>query len=382
MHDVLIRGGRIVDPVTRATTLADVAIADGRIAAIGQGVGGEAARTIDASGLLVTPGLVDLHVHVWSGVAELAIDNDPHHLARGTTTVVDAGSSGSNTFPGFRRYVMDVSDTRTLAFLHISGMGQLDLDIGELEDIRWARVDRAVAAAQANPDHIVGIKLRLSTALVASNARVAFERAQEASAAIGKPLMLHIGGTVGGSLPLEEALGGLRPGDIVTHSFTNVPPGILDSRGKVIDVAVDARRRGVQFDIGHGAGSFSWRVAESALADGFAPTSISSDLHIGNFRGPVYDLVTTLSKFLLLGMPIEDVIALATVQPASAIGRRDLGRLEVGGIADVTLLREVDGRFTLRDSYGEARDATHRLEPVLTIKGGLVSEPSPWAGAA
>src|SRR5689334_2996257 len=206
MHDVLIKGGRVVDPVARTFSARDVAIDGGRIAAIGPSLRGEAARTIDASGLLVTPGLVDLHVHVWSGVAELAIDNDPHHLARGTTTVVDAGSSGSNTFPGFRRYVMDRSETRTLAFLHISGMGQLDLEIGELEDIRWARVDRAVRVAQANPDHIVGIKLRLSTVLVGSNARVAFERAQEASAAIGKPLMLHIGGTVGGSLPLEEAL--------------------------------------------------------------------------------------------------------------------------------------------------------------------------------
>jgi dihydroorotase len=381
MHDVLIRGGELVDPVAGTTTPADLAIDGGRISAIGPSLGGEATRTIDASGHLVCPGLVDLHVHVWSGVAELAIDNDPHHLARGTTSVVDAGSSGSNTFPGFRRYVMDVSQTRTLAFLHISGMGQLDLEIGELEDIRWARVDRAVAAAQANPDHIVGIKLRLSTVLVASNARVAFDRAHEATAAIGKPLMLHIGGTVDGTFMLEDALARLRPGDIVTHSFTGWPPGIVDSRGRVIDAAIDARRRGVLFDIGHGAGSFSFRVAEAALADGFAPTSISSDLHVGNFDGPVYDLVTTLSKFVLLGVPMAEVIAMATVRPATAIGRNDLGRLEVGGVADVTVLREVQGRFTFRDTRGETRDATRRLEPVATIRAGVVSEPVPWAGA-
>jgi dihydroorotase len=194
-------------------------------------------------------------------------------------------------------------------------------------------------------------------------------------------MMLHIGGSVGGSLPLEEALARLRPGDIVTHSFTSVPPGILDSRGRVIDVAVDARRRGVRFDIGHGAGSFGWRVAESALADGFVPTSISSDLHVANVNGPVYDLVTTLSKFLLLGLPLEEVIALATVEPATAIGRPDLGRLEVGGVADITVLRKVEGRFQLRDSYGESREATRRLEPALTIRAGAITEPARWAGA-
>ena len=290
------------------------------------------------AGLLVTPGLVDLHVHVWSGVAELAIDNDPHHLARGTTTVVDAGSAGSNTFRGFRRYVIEPSATRTLAFLHISGMGQLDLEIGELEDIRWARVDRAVDMARANPDVIVGIKLRLSTYLVASNTRAAFDRAHEATEAIGKPLMLHIGGTVDPSLSLQDALGRLRPGDIVTHSFTGYPPGIVDSAGHVIDAAVDARRRGVIFDVGHGQGSFSWRTAEAALADGFPPDTVSSDLHIGNVNGPVYDLVTTLSKFLLLGLSIEEVIAMATARPAAAIGRTsEFGTIAVGGVADLSL---------------------------------------------
>jgi dihydroorotase len=383
VHDVLIRGGSVVDPIARTSAVADVAIEGDRIAAIGPNLRtGDAQRVIDATGCIVTPGLVDLHVHVWSGVAELAIDNDPFHLARGTTTVVDAGSSGSNTFPGFRRYVMDTSETRTLAFLHISGMGQLDLEIGELEDIRWARVDRAIATANANPDHIVGIKLRLSTFLVASNARAAMERAIDACEAIDKPLMLHIGGTVDPGLSLEQALEQLRPGDIVTHSFTAWPPGIVDSTGHVIDAAIDARRRGVRFDIGHGAGSFSFPVAEAALADGFAPDSISSDLHVGNFAGPVYDLVTTLSKFLHLGVPLEDVIAMSTARPAAAIGRDGtLGELRVGGIADVSVLRLVDGRFTLTDSLGITRDATRRLEPVATVRAGRVSDPAPWAAA-
>lgn len=383
MFDLLIKGGSVVDPVVLRTADADIGVSGGRIAAMSPRLSEtEATRVVDASGLLVTPGLVDLHVHVWSGVAELAIDNDPHHLARGTTTVVDAGSSGSNTFPGFRRYVIEPSATRTLAFLHISGMGQLDLEIGELEDIRWARVDRAVEMARANSDVIVGIKLRLSTVLVASNARTAFDRAHEAAAAIGKPLMLHIGGTVDATFMLEDALERLRPGDIVTHSFTGWPPGIVDSAGHVIDAAIDARQRGVLFDIGHGAGSFSFRTAEAALADGFQPDTVSSDLHIGNVNGPVYDLVTTLSKFLLLGLPIEEVIAMATVRPARAIGRAgDLGRIAVGGLADLSLLRLVEGRFTFRDTRGESRMADRRLEPVATVRAGVLTQPAPWGAA-
>jgi dihydroorotase len=380
--DLLVKGGTVVDPVAGISGPADVGVTGGRIAAVAPSLPeGGVSRVIDARGLLVTPGLVDLHVHVWSGVAELAIDNDPHHLARGTTTVVDAGSSGANTFRGFRRYVIEPSATRTLAFLHISGMGQLDLEIGELEDIRWARVDKAVAMARANPDVIVGIKLRLSTFLVASNTRVAFDRAHEASAAIGKPLMLHIGGTVDPSLRLEAALARLRPGDIVTHSFTAWPPGIVDSDGRVIDAAVDAGRRGVVFDIGHGSGSFAFRVAEAALADGFVPTTVSSDLHIGNVNGPVYDLVTTLSKFLLLGLSVEDVIAMATARPAAAIGRSDeLGAIRVGGVADLSLLRMVEGRFSFRDALGDERLGDRRLEPVATVRAGVIADPSPWRG--
>ena len=384
MYDLLIKGGSVVDPVGLTTTTSDIGVTDGLIAAVGPSLrDGDANRVLDARGLLVTPGLVDLHVHVWSGVAELAIENDPHHLARGTTTVVDAGSSGANTFRGFRRYVIEPSVTRTLAFLHISGMGQLDLEIGELEDIRWARVDRAVDMARAHPDVIVGIKLRLSTYLVASNTLTAFDRAHEATAAIGKPLMLHIGGTVDPSLSLEGALARLRPGDIVTHSFTGFPPGIVDSAGRVIDVAVDARQRGVAFDVGHGAGSFSWRTAEAALADGFPPSTVSSDLHIGNVNGPVYDLVTTLSKFLLLGLSVEEVIAMATARPAAAIGRADeFGAIAVGRVADLSVLRLVEGRFTLRDSLGVERVGDRRLEPVATIRAGTLSRPSPWHGGS
>jgi dihydroorotase len=219
--------------------------------------------------------------------------------------------------------------------------------------------------------------------MVASNGRIALDRTLEAAEAIGKPVMLHIGGMTDASIGLDEALHRLRPGDIVTHCFTGWPPGIVDSAGRIIDAAQDARSRGVLFDVGHGAGSFAFEVAEAALADGFAPTSVSSDLHVGNFRGPVYDLVTTLSKFLILGLPLEEVIAMATIRPATAIGRQgDLGQIRAGSIADLTILRVVEGRFTFTDARGVTRDATRRLEPVHTIRAGVLSEPTPWQGAA
>ena len=216
--DLVIKNGTVVDPSQGLHGKKDIAITGGVVHSIEDHIpDGDARDVIEADGLIVTPGLVDLHVHIWWGVAHLAIEADPSSLARGATTVVDAGSSGSNTFPGFRRYVMERVSTRSYAFLHISGMGQLERDIGELEDIRWARVGPAVDTARANRDLIVGIKVRLTEGIVGANDVVALERAVEAAEHIGMPLMIHIGET---HHPLEEIFGKLRRGDIVTHSFT------------------------------------------------------------------------------------------------------------------------------------------------------------------
>lgn len=370
-YDLVITGGTVIDPGSGLHDRRDVAIADGRIAAIEPAVATTGAlAVVDATGTFVVPGLVDLHVHVYPGVADLSVEPDPTCLGRGSTTVVDAGSSGANTFPGFRRWVIEPARGRILAYLNISATGQIDPFLGELHDLRFADPDRAAAVALANPDVIVGFKVRLSEMLAGPNGLAGLDRAIEAGQATGLAVMAHIGGT---AFDIEEALVRMRPGDIVTHAFTGWQPGaIVSDAGRLVPGAREARERGVRFDVGHGAGSFTWPVAEAALADGFRPDTISSDLHRFNIASPVHDLATTLSKFLLLGLSIDDVVAMATTAPATSLGAagRTLGTLAVGAEADVTVLRLEDGRFTLTDSAGNAREARQRLVPTAVVRAG------------
>lgn len=380
-YDLVIRGGTIVDPASGLHRQGDIAIEQGRIVAVEpELVSAEAGHVVDATGRLVVPGLVDLHVHVYWGVADLSVEADPTCLGRGATTVVDAGSAGANTFPGFRRSVVEASRGRVLAYLNISAMGQIDPFLGELHDLRFADPERAAALALANPDVIVGFKVRVSEMLAGPNGLAGLDRALEAGRATGLPVMVHIGGT---PFDIEEVLGRLRPGDVVTHSYTGWRPGIVTEGGRVVAGAREARERGVLFDVGHGAGSFTWPIAEAALADGFRPDTISSDIHRFNVAGPVHDLATTLSKFLLLGLSIDDVVTMATTAPASALGRSGaFGSLAVGAGADVTILELEEGRFDLTDSDGTMREASRRLVPVGVVRGGelvpvasLVTEP-------
>ncbi len=384
MFDLLIKGGSVVDPVALTSTVQDVAVSGGQIAAMATGLPErDAGRVIDARGLIVAPGLVDLHVHVWSGVAELAIDNDPNHLARGTTTVVDAGSSGSNTFPGFRRYVIEPSATRTLAFLHISGMGQLDLEIGELEDIRWARVDRAIETARANPDLIVGIKLRLSTMLVASNARVAFARAHEAAAAIGRPLMLHIGGTADEAFTLEDALGRLRPGDIVTHSFTGWPPGIVDSRPATSSTSPSTPAGAACCStsaMAPGVSRGARRKPRSPTASPRARSAATCTSATSTAPSTTWSRPSRSSCCSAFRSRRSSRWPRPARRPRSAAATSWAGSRS-GRVADLSVLRLIEGPVTLTDSRGETRQGDRRLEPVVTVRAGAVSEPTPWGGA-
>ncbi len=371
-HELMISGGTVIDPASGLHDRRDVAIAAGRVAAIEEHIAGTSAdAVIDARGALVVPRLVDLHVHVYPGVADLSVEADPTCLGRGATTVVDAGSAGANTFPGFRRWVVAPARGRILAFLNISAMGQIDPFLGELHDLRFADPERAAAVALANPDVIVGFKVRLSEMLAGPNGLSGLERAIEAGRGTGLPVMAHIGGT---TFDIEEVLARLRPGDIVTHAYTGWQPGaIVSDAGRLVPGAREARLRGVRFDVGHGAGSFTWPVAEAALADGFRPDTISSDLHRFNIASPVHDLATTLSKFLLLGLGIDEVIAMATTAPAASLGPAGsaLGTLAIGAEADVAVLRLEDALFPLTDSAGTMREARQRLVPVAVVRTGL-----------
>ena len=370
-YDLVIAGGTVIDPASGLHERRDVAIADGRIVAIVPRLpSADAAAVIDASGAFVVPGLVDLHVHVYPGVADLSVEADQTCLGRGATTVVDAGSSGANTFPGFRRWVIEPSRGRILAYLNISLTGQIDPFLGELHDLRFADPERAAAVALANPDLIVGFKVRVSEMLAGRNGLAGLDLALQAGKATNLPVMVHIGGT---SFDIEEVLARLRPGDIVTHAYTGWQPGaIVSDAGRLVPGAREARERGVRFDVGHGAGSFTWPVAEAALADGFRPDTISSDLHRFNIATPVHDLATTLSKFLLLGLSLDEVIAMATTAPAAALGPagRSLGTLAVGAEADVTVLRLEEGRYPLTDSAGTVREARRRLVPIAVVRAG------------
>ena len=298
---------------------------------------------------------------------------DVAHLSKGVTTALDAGSAGADTFAAFRTYVLERCKTRLLALLNISTMGMISREIGELEDLRWANVDAAVRVVRENQDRLLGIKVRLSRNITGTHDVDSLKRAVEAAEAVGRFVMVHVGNT---ETPLEELSALLRPGDVVTHAFTGGSHGVLDDAGKVVEGVAEAQRRGVVFDVGHGAGSFSFDVAEKALSQGFHPNNISSDIHAYNIEGPVFDQVSVLSKFMWLGMSMSDVIDLSTSATARTMGLGDqLGTLRTGAEGDVTLLRVEEGRFTFTDAAGRSVTAERRLSHVTTIKGGLVYRP-------
>ncbi len=374
-YDLIVSGGRVIDPSQGIDAVCDVALADGKVALVAESITTDQTRdVIDATGTIVTPALIDLHTHDFWGASRYGVDPDTVHVARGVTTVVDAGSSGAHTFPAFRKYVIDRAKTRIYAMLNISGMG-MALGYADLEDIRWAKVQQAARVGREHHDVILGVKARIPP-LPAESYREVLKRAIEAAEGMDGIFMLHLGGT---SIPVAERLNVLRPGDILTHSFRYSPGGngILDSEGNVLKEAWAAKERGVVFDVGHGKGSFSFETMERAMAQGFFPDTISSDLHVGNVDGPVYDLLTTLSKFLHLGMTLDEVIRLGTEAPAKVIGKSgELGTLKVGAIGDLTICKIERGRFELSDSGGRrVVETAHRLTHVKTIKGGREYRP-------
>lgn len=386
-YDLLIKGGIVVDPSQGLHAVRDVALADGKVAAVAEGISDSlAAEVLDANGLVVTPGLIDLHVHAFWGGSHYGIEPDTTMLAKGVTTAVDAGSSGACTFRAFRRYVLERAEIRLYALLNISAMGMVCPRIGELEDIRWANVEDAVAEGRRNPQYVLGIKARLGRAQAAENDIEALKRAVEAAEALGGFVMIHIANT---KSPLGTLTRMLRSGDVITHSFHGVEDGILAQSGEGLDALKEAQERGVVVDVGHGGGGFSFPAAEKALGHGLAPGNISSDLHISSVEGPVFDLLTTLSKFMYLGLSLDEVIRLSTATTAKVMGLQGkLGTLKVGAEGDVAILKLEEGRFIFRDrhstkdkmgslrwEHGVTVEAKQRLSHVRTVKGGKIYRP-------
>ena len=371
MYDLLIKGGSVIDPAKGLQEIKDLAIERGRIVSVARDIPRDLAwEVLDASGHLVTPGLIDIHVHVYPGVSHYGVDPDPTCLARGVTTVCDAGSSGADTFDGLRRYVIEISGTRILAFLNISAIGMISPLDNELEDLKQANPERAIGVCERHRDIIQGVKVRLSRSMVGDNGLQPLLLARRAAEAMGMPLMVHVGDTPS---PLGEILSELRPRDILTHCFHGRKHGILDEKGEVLPEVREAVKRGVVLDVGHGVGSFSFEVARRALRAGLTPGTISSDLHYYNVNGPVFDLATTMSKFLLLGLPLSEVLAKTTTTPAALLGLSDrIGSLQEGFLADVAIFKVCQGDFEFEDSLKEKVHGAERLEPVAVIRGGRV----------
>jgi dihydroorotase len=372
-YDLLIHGGHVIDPKSGVSAVRDVAIKDGKIAAVAARLDAkDALKTVNAAGLYVTPGLIDIHVHAYAGTGErgsYAGDNslypDGFMFRVGVTTVADAGCSGWRNFEDFKQRVIDRSKTRVLAFLNIVGNGMRG---GKFEnDLTDMEAAPAADMAKRYKDVIVGIK----TAHYAGPEWTPVEHAVEAGTSAGIPVMVDFG-TDHPERPLYDLLTKkLRPGDIYTHCYSGLRHELTDA-GKVNPGMIEGRKRGVIFDVGHGGGSFAWRIVVPAIHQGFLPDSISTDLHIGSMNTGMKDMLNLMSKFLALGLSVDDVILRSTWNPAKEIHHEELGNLSVGSPADVTVLRLENGRFGFTDMYGARMDGSHKFTCEMTVRAGKV----------
>ncbi len=372
-YDLVIRHGLVIDPSRDIRDYLDIAISRGKIAKVEKNISARSAGAVlNAESRIVTPGFIDIHVHVYPEVTGLGIPADPNHIKKGVPTVVDAGSAGYYTWPGFRKWVIEVSDTRIYALLNIAYHGMIAGAVGELEDLRYADPKLALQRIEENRDTIIGVKIRLTENITGTHDLKALALAREAADAARLPMMVHINDSYS---PIGDILALMRSGDIMTHCYHGNRHGIIDSKGKVLPEVRAAFNRGVHFDVGHGAGSFAFRVAQKAIEQEFYPGTISSDLHRANYRGPVFDQVTTVSKFLNLGLPLEHALDLTTSRPARLFKFNEvLGTLTPGAEADVTILELREGNFEFTDSTGETRTGTQKLVPWKVVKSGVVHD--------
>jgi len=371
-YDLLLKGGHVIDPKNGLSAVRDVAIAGGKVAAVAAKIDpAEAFKVVDVGGLYVTPGLIDIHVHVFAGTGEknsYAGDNslypDGYTLRVGVTTVADAGCAGWRNFEDFKTRVIDRSKTRVLAFLNIVGNGMRG---GAYEqDLADMAAAPAAEMAKKYPGVIVGIK----TAHYAGPEWTPVENAVQAGTAANIPVMVDFGNDKPERPVADLVTKKLRPGDIYTHMYSGLRHELVD--GHVNPGLVEGRKRGVIFDVGHGGGSFAWRVAVPSIKEGFVPDSISTDLHIGSMNAGMKDQINVMSKFLALGLSLDDVIKQSTWNPAREIKQEGLGNLSVGAGADVAVLRLENGNFGFVDSFGGRLRAKQKLVCEMTLRDGKV----------
>ncbi|MDA0745429.1 MAG: amidohydrolase/deacetylase family metallohydrolase [bacterium] len=376
-YDLVLRGGTVIDPANNIHQRADLALKDGTVAAIAADLSAtQAHKVLDVSNQYVVPGLIDLHTHLFKDISLFGIEADDLCPRTGVTTAIDTGTAGWINYRGLERYVIERSQTRILAYVNLSGVG-LPWRRGEMVYEGYVQPEACARSVQEHPKTALGVKVRLYRGVGGdADLRDLLQLALDAANRCGKPLMVHI---TGSDVPVAEFLAHLRPGDIITHCFHGGEMGgILDSSGKVLSAVRDARQRGIIFDIGHGLGSFKYDVGRRALEDGFPPDTISSDIHALNIDGPVYDLPTTLSKFLNLGMSLDEVIQRSTIEPARVIGLSDtLGHLGIGAAGDVAVLAQETGSFDLVDSHEQVLKGDRRLVCTASVRNGEIWWQSP-----
>jgi len=378
--DLVIKGGEVIDPSQSLRGRRDIGIRFGVVEAIEPDIpAARAQKLIDASGRLVTPGLIDLHCHVYPYGSAIGIPADELVAQQGTTTCVSAGDAGANNFAGFRRFIVAQTRTHLYAFVHIANMGLAPFPVPELYNIDFAQVDACARTVAENADIAIGVKVRMSENVIARNGLEPIRRAILACERSGTRarLMVHIGGVETAQL-MTDILDLLRPGDILTHAYSGAPnlagafTNIVQD-GKLLPAALAAKQRGVIFDVGHGGGSFDYTVAEAAIAQGCPPDTISSDIHVfsGNTPGMPY-LTWVMSKFLNMGYTLDEVIAMTTHVPGRIIDRKaKLGTLQIGAPADVSILELVEGPVSFVDTRNNRRDGKVYLRPVQTVTAGI-----------
>ena len=370
--ELILKNGRILDPSLDIDRIGDVGFSEGKVVAVDETLqAGPSTTVVDVSGKIVSPGFIDLHTHVYWGGTSLGVDAENLMRTSGVTTFVDTGSAGPGNFPGFRKHVIEPSEARILAYLHISFAGIFGFSntvmVGESADMALMAPAEARDVIDDNRDVIVGVKVRVGRHASGDQGVAPLDIALELAEDTGMPVMAHIDHP---PPSYEEIVDRLRPGDVLTHCFRPFPNTPVNGQGAIKDCVIEARKRGVVFDVGHGKGSFAFKTGRAMLDGGFLPDTISSDIHTLCIDGPVYDQAVTLSKFLCLGMSLDDVIRTTTWNAAQALRRDNLGTFRSGAVGDATVFTVEQGEFGYEDSTGDRLVGDKRLISHGVVMGG------------